>query len=261
MAYHDTLDNETRAYLANKGWDRLTDEQAAQAIAKSYINLEKMRPAPVEVPKTAAEYNFDGVTAEPAVIERARTLAFSLKLPNDYAKALATQLAADATASVEASTTAAAATRTAAETALKGAWKDEHDNNLALSNKALLAAGFSAEDIAAMETVKGFDKVHEMGYGLAQKMGEAPLLKGGGMDNNQPKWTRDTALAERNRLMTDQEFGSKFMAGDAASVKMIEDLSRAILGTSDNWSPPPENFGRKHDNLGHEVAPGSPSAV
>lgn len=261
MAYHDTLDNETRAYLANKGWDRLTDEQAAQAIAKSYINLEKIRPVPAEVPKTAADYNFEGVVAEPAVLEHARTLAFSLKLPNDYAKALATQLAADATAAGEASTAAATVARTAAEGALKAAWKDDHDNNMALSNKALLAAGFSAEDIAAMETVKGFDKVHEMGYGLAQKMGEAPLLKGGQMDNQTPKWTRETALAERNRLMTDQEFGGKFMAGDAASVKMIEDLSRAIVGTPDNWQPPPENFGRQHDHLGHEVLPGSPGAV
>jgi len=252
----DTLDNDTRAYIASKGWDRLDGDAAAQAVVKSYREIDRMRPeAP---PKSAAEYDFssvklaDGSAPDAALLATLGSWALDLKLPVSAAPTLANhvlKLGADA----EASEAQARTERLAAgETAIKGAWGAEYEAKSVLAQRAFEALGLDAETRATLATSLGFDKVMELGHGLGLKMGEAPLLKGEGMEQK-PTLSPAEAMQRRNAMTSDPVFGKRLMEGDPAALQELKDISAAVVGTQENWSRPPPNFNRYHDGMGHEV--------
>ena len=266
MPWTDTLPNEERAYAANKGWDKLEGDAAIASIAKSYRELERIRPAPAPVPATAAEYTLpDAVKDAPApTLAFVRQLAADLHLPVAAAGTLAERLVGrDTTAATDAATLAASA-RATSEAALKTTWGADYAAKEALAAKGFAALGLAPEAKAALETTLGVDKAAEFGLALGLKMGEAPLLKSdGGQNVAPPAMTRQTALDERNRLMTDAAFVKKYAEGDAEAIKTITDISRAII--TDETQPggfrsPPENYGRLSDNAGHERLPDQTNA-
>ena len=70
---------------------------------------------------------------------------------------------------------------------------------------------------------------------------------GGGM-------SREAAMAKRNAMTSDREFGAKIMAGDKDALKELADISAQCIGTPDNFSRMPEGAGRWTDGQGHEVS-------
>ena len=258
MPWTDTLSNEDRSHAASKGWDRLPDAEAAAAISKSYRELERIRPAPPAVPATAAEYTFpDAVKDAPApTLAFVRQLAADLHLPIAAAGTLAERLVGrDSQATTDAATLAASA-RATSEAALKTSWGADYAAKEALAAKGFAALGLAPEAKAALEATLGVDKAAEFGLSLGLKMGEATLLKeDGGKNVTQPAMTRQTALDERNSLMTNNEFLAKFSAGDVEAVKKIGELSEAIIkdpNAHGGFVSAPANYGRVGDGAGHE---------
>src|SRR5579859_1899610 len=261
MAWSDTLADDERGYIANKGWDKLAPEAAAAQIVKSYRELERMRPEPA--PK---EYTFeglinpDGSAPEADVLNMVRGIASELKLPASAANTLATRLIAIGAEAEKAETDEVVARIAASETALKTAWGADYDAKVAVATRGLAAAGRSQEEIDALVSTLGVDKVMMMGHDLGTKLGEAELHQGSTTLDNKSglALTPATALAERNKLMEDKAFFDKWLAGDAEALKRFDDITRAVIGgTPENFQPPPENFGRQGDGHGKEIFPGS----
>lgn len=252
MPWSDELDNDLRGYVANKGWDKLEGPAAAAAVAKSYRELERSRPeAP---PKDASGYTFEGVAQkdgskpDTGFLDFAKSLAAELHLPVSAANTLATKLLARGDSAVEAETNALKTALDEGTARLKTAWGAEFDAKNLVASRAFEAMGLPKEIVDALVEKAGVDKVMEAGFTLGSKMEEAPLLRGGGMEAPAQKFTRDQALAERNRLTGDKVFAAKIMEGDSEALKQLNDLSRAIVGTPDNWQSAPPNFGRTKEN-------------
>ncbi len=267
MAWFDTLSNEERAHIASKGWDQLTPEAAAQMIAKSYRNLEAMRPVPP--PAAAAGYDFnavrapDGTMPKPEVLDRVRATAFELKLSPDAANTLAIREVTSDHAATAKATAEATARIAASETALKSVWGDKYEANTDLAGRAFARLGLAKEQTDALVTTLGVDKVMTMGHDLGLKLGEAPVHQGdttvvdGQKEPGAPggAWTRETALTRRNEWTP--EFMKKYLENDAASVKEFNEVTAALIGGSmANFQAAPENFGRQGDGRGTEIHPG-----
>jgi len=258
MAWSDTLADDERGYIANKGWDKLTPEAAAGQIVKSYRELERMRPEPA--PK---EYTFeglknpDGSAPDTKVLDRVRSLATELKLPATSANLLATRELADRAAAASTAETETAARIAASEAALKTTWGAEYDAKVAVATRGLTAAGMPKEEIDALIAVRGVDKVMAMGYDLGTKLGEAPLYQGSTTvdDKQNVPLTPATALAQRNAW--GKEFLDKWIANEPAAVEEYNRVTAAIIGgTAENYVPAPDNFGRQGDGRGIEIKPG-----
>lgn len=255
MAWTDSLDNDTRAYAANKGWDRLEGDAGMQAVVQSYRNLERARPQIEAPPK---EYTFEGIQAKPEILERARGIAIELKLPATAAATLAQRLVAEDTAATTAAETAAAKAIADSVARLDTAWGADKEARTGIAGRAFEALSLSKETVDALVTTLGVDKVMTMGYDLGTKMGEATLLKGSTSVDNKPEviLDRTTAIAERAKMFNDKDWFDKWQAGDAAAVERFNKVTTAILGTPEKWEPAPENFGRQ-GHQGTEIQPGS----
>jgi hypothetical protein len=262
MAWHDELDNDVRASVVSKGWDRLEGDKAAVAIFKSYRELERTRPeAP---PKDASAYTFDGVRnpdgslPDQEIFTLAREMATELKLPVAQANLLASRLINVEIAKEKAASDKATLDATNATDRLNAAWGADKDRKVDVASKAFQAMGLDKTVVDALVSTLGVDKVMQTGYDLGTKMGEATLLKGNtSVDGQKTSWTREEAIAERNRLVADTEFGKKLLAGESDAKKKFDDVTRAILGDpAGQWSAPPDNFGRRGDGQGREIQPG-----
>ena len=254
MPWIDALDNDTRSAAAAKGWDRLDGDAAAQAIFKSYRNLEQSRPAPDTVLGTRAptEYSFDGIKygdADPApdAIAFVRQVSTDLKLPPATARELATRLFASGHAEETAQQTAAREAGEQAAARLKTTWGDKYEANTAVAANAFEKLALPKETVDALVMAMGVDKAMELGHTLGSRMGEAPLLTGGSVAQSQPM-TMEAALTERNRIMGDAGFAKKIMDGDTEALQKLADLSKAIVGTPEARNAIPENFGRTKEN-------------
>ena len=236
----------------------MPDADAAAAIAKSYRELERIRPAPAPVPASAAEYTLpDAVKDAPApTLAFVRQLAADLRLPLAAAGTLAERLVGRDSQATADATTLAASARATSEAALKTTWGADYAAKEALAAKGFAALGLAPEAKAALEATLGVDKAAEFGLALGLKMGEAPLLKqDGGQNVQQPTMTRQAALDQRNQLMTDSAFVAKYAAGDAEAIKTITDISRAIItdpNAHGGFVSAPANYGRVGDGAGHE---------
>lgn len=273
MAWFSEFDDATRAYVTNKGWDKIEDGSALQTILKAYQNLEKVRPDPEKtiqlpvagdaaseaafyqrlgVPKSAAEYKFEGVEkADSDLIDYARNLAFQLHLTPAAATSMAQSMISWGEEGNKTAADALAERIKTGTESLKTAWGDGYDANLATASNAFEALKWPKETVDALVETLGIDNVMKMGHNLGSRMGEGSFLTGDGTvvtTPPKPTLSREQALVERNRLMDDTEFAKKVANGDVESLKKIHDLSLAIVGTPEKWSKPPENFGRTRDD-------------
>ena len=232
--WHEGLDDEQRAYVVSKGWDKLAPDAAAAAIAKSYRELDGLRGRSIVLPEKDEE--LDTVFKHPR-LEAALTARETARRKADAAAATALQTQRE----------------TEQQAALDAAWGADKEKRSFLASKAAEALGWDADTLKAMLNVRGIDKGMNDLYGLGTKMGEGALLRGS-MSTEQPKtqMSRADALIERNRLMTDKNFGAQILSNDpevaAKAQKVLEEINTAIIGTPQNWQPAPRNFGRTHDN-------------
>lgn len=243
--WYATLAPEEQTSIKAKGWDKLPADQLGPAMFKAYRGLEQIHGIPADrivawprdasdtdgwgkvydrmgVPKTPAEYKFEGVAVngkplDETMLTGIRQLAADLHLPAAAAPALA-QRFADHFAAVQAQTAKdLLAANSTEQAALDVEWGGQRDHNMFLVGKAFQALGFDADITAKFAQVGGYGKMMKAMLGLAQKMSEPDLL--GGRDNpgTGSTMTLEQALEEKRQLFNDSEWANKYIAGDKAA--------------------------------------------
>ena len=260
-SWYDGLSDELKGHVQNRGLHTKTAEEAARQLAQDHRETQQKLGIPPErvlrlpekdddpawagvyerlgAPKEPSEYKFDAVkfkdgTPLPEEFTNSiRATAAELHLPLPAAQKLAERLVAfvDADEARDSATRAAAVG--AAQTALRQSWGRDYDLNMFKTTKVVEALGWDASTIDQLQTAVGTDKLLTGLLGLANKMSEADLLRGGGTINGGGSMTREQAITRKATLMTDRAWGAKFVNGDSDAMREMDNLNRIIVG------PPP----------------------
>ncbi len=240
--WYEGLDADTLAHATTKGWNALKPEEAAVAAIKAHAGAEKLighpadqvlklpkdaadpafqavydRVAGMVTPKTPEEYKFgEGTKEEDAAF--VRKIAVEQKLSIPAATAIANELATRNAASAANNEAATATTKAANQAHLMAAWGADYDRKSFSATNAAQAAGLPASILQHIATLpaeeyrKGMDAL----VALGEKMGEAAMLRGGGVQTSNPTagMTPADARARLSALGEDKVWGTKFRAGD-----------------------------------------------
>ena len=250
--WYATLDEGTRGYIQNNG---LTDKDpvaAFAAAAKSHQELFQHFGAPPErlitlpadqnpdawkpiwqklgVPAEAAGYDMSTVKIgdkplDAGLVAAAQQAALAANVPASgalkmteafaaYEAQRATTQAAEQTAALEAQ-----------RTALKNNWGQNYDANLAQAKLAFQRTGATAEQVNAIESVIGYDKVMEFFRGIAGKIQEDGYVAPGSIAGEAPK-TVEAAKQAIDNLALDTEWMKRWAAGGRAEQLEMERLMR-----------------------------------
>lgn len=245
--WFETLDPETLAHAATKGWNIPDAAAAAAAAVKAHFGAEKLIGHPADqvlklpkdatdptfqgaydrivgmvTPKTPEEYKFDGVTLPEADLAGVRAFAVKHKLPIAVALDYAADLAGRARTAVETAAATAETTKAANVAHLRAAYGPDHDFKLFGAQRAVEAAGLPASilehimTLPAEEYRKGMDAL----VALGQKMNEVPMHRGTGAPLVDPTLglTPEVARARLKEYTTDAGLRAKYMAGDTETL-------------------------------------------
>jgi len=164
----------------------------------AYVDAYK-RVAALAAPKDAAGYTFaEGTPDHIATAARARAL--ELGLPPHVATALAANMTAAETQATAVAKGEKDIALGAQQALLRQAWGANYDANLFKANRAVEALGWDKGTLDAMQGTVGGDKLMTALLGLAGKMSEADLLRGGGRLDT-PSMTRDQAIARKAEIL------------------------------------------------------------
>jgi hypothetical protein len=258
--WYSTYDDDQRGYIVNRGLDKLDQNAALQATIKAHREAEGKLGIPADqvlrlpkdpadpamgdvwkrlgAPETKEGYTFDAVkfkdgsALEPEDQAFVRDLAAELRLPVAHAQKIAERFAARTEAMLEAESVASRTAAGAEEAILRQNWGTTYDVNLFHATKAVEALGLPKEMFDVIKGQVGYAKAMDTFKTLGQRMGEAAFLGGDGQSRipGADTLSRDQALDRKAMLMKDQDFGKRWVNGDAAAVKEMADLDR-ILST------------------------------
>lgn len=211
-----------KAHIVNKGLDKLDAGAAAMKAADLHRGAERLIGVPAEqvvrlpkdgadpsyqdaykrvaalgVPKEPEGYVFDGVPE--ATATQVRAMAVKLGLPAHVASEIAAGMAADSNAASLRATAEKEAAVGAMQASLRAAWGSNYDVNLFKTSRAAEALGWDKGTVDAMQGMVGGDKLLNAMLGLANKMGEAEILRGS-PGGGQGSLTRDQALARKAEI-------------------------------------------------------------
>ena len=246
----------------NKGYDVTDPVKVATELSKAYAAANSHFGAPPEemvrfpknpmdpaydairqrlgVPAAPADYDFttvkftDGTTLDPAAEQAFRQAAFAAGVPKDRVGAFAGAIVKHLESVDAADATAAAATLATERAALAANWGQNAVLNLEVAKQGAAALGFGPEEIAALESVGGYAKVMEAfrRVGAAGLEDKTPLT---GINGGQGKIvTTEQAMARKKELLTDKDWGKRFLSGDeraTAEMRAIDTIITASQGT------------------------------
>lgn len=183
----DTIDQETRGYFQNRGWDKLTPAEAALNAAKAHREAEKHIGAPaneiLRLPKQGDEagwkavyqrlgapsspdgYDFspvkfkDGTTPDEGFTNWLRETAAVMNLPKEAATRLASEMVKRLESADEAEAAENAAKLNDAKRNLERNWGANANANMFIAQQGAKALGVDAEVIDSLQTLLGYDKV------------------------------------------------------------------------------------------------------
>lgn len=257
--YGTGADPELVGYMQNRGWHEGKPEDIALAAIKAHREASvKIGLPPEQVlrlpkdandtagwagvytrlgkPADAKEYDFaglkyaDGTEVEPALVDVIRANAFAANITKDGAKTFAAGLVKHFDVQ---RTEAAAAAGAALETerrALKTNWGPNFDANMVVARQAAAALGFTAEDVQAMESRKGYAHVMDQFRKVGAAIKEDSFIQSGNQGLNNGIMTREQALTRRAELKKDEAWVKKVMAGDTAANRELMTLNTIIEG-------------------------------
>jgi hypothetical protein len=250
-AWHAGLDAETRGYAENRGLLAKDPVTAFAEAARAHREAQAHIGAPAEqllrLPKADAPaeewkpvwqrlgapadpsgYDLtgvkfaDGTELDATAVDFFRKTAADLHLP----AAQAPRLAGEFVKFLEANEAAEAAEQTAKLATQKGAlkanWGQNFNANMVIAQQAFAALTPSAEAMAALEGVVGYDQVLEMFRKIGAQMGEARFVT-----NGMPTpgiMTVDAAKDRITELKSDSEWVKRFLAGGAAEKREMDNL-------------------------------------
>lgn len=228
------LPEETKAYVANKGW---TDPAKA---VESYVQLEKFMGAEkagrgIVMPgehATPEELNaFYGKLGKPAEVN-----GYEIKLPDGFpdpefgkvapailhkhnlTKAQGEALLGDFAGMVmqgqQQRMEQEQAEFAKQETALKTEWGDQFDRNTEIAKRGAKKLGFSDEVIDQLEMKSGFAGVIKALHNAGMLLGEGQFVDSGFATKGAE--TLDALTAKRAALSKDADFGARFNHPDVA---------------------------------------------
>lgn len=258
-AWMNSLDDETKGYLQNKGLAQKPVSDVITSISKFHREAEKLIGAPatdlIRLPKDPAapewsqvykrlgalnspeEYKLDGVKhagdkpISEGLANTLRKAAHGAHLSNDAANAIARDVVAHLD-SQEANRAADEATKTATErTALKSNWGANEAANMITARAAANALGVAPEAVTALEKVVGYAKVMEMFRQIGSKIGEDRFVQSRGGTQG-TAMSKEQATDEITNLKNDQVWVKKYLAGGMEEKRKLEALQRIVSGTT-----------------------------
>ena len=247
------FDEDARAMLANKGWDK--DFGGIVNMASSYRELERSVGGRVRIPdegdekgwndlfgklgrpEAAEGYEFkpdEGVSVDPGMENWFKAQAHEAGL----SQAQASKLYGEWNKFVGAHEARAEEERTqqfsAANDALKREWGEAYQANITKAAQASAALGFDAKVVDAIEDAIGFAATMKLFSGLGDKFSAEDGFvqpNGGGANPNGgmgASMTPAQARDEKLSLLADPAFSARYNNGDPAAVGHISRLNKAI---------------------------------
>lgn len=249
-------DPETVGYIQNRGLDKVTPVEAAMKTIKAHREAEKHLGVPsdqlIRMPKDAGDadgwnglYNRLGVPADASGYDFSGVkFADGTELDADFKTAIGTALRSAGVAKDKAGTVVKALVElgdkeTAADSAasrdliiqemasLKIDWGSNIERNMIVADNAAAELGMTPEEINTMKEGMGAAKVAKIFFKLGQSMGEDRFVSGGQKGDNRPM-SGEMAEARIAEMQTDTEFMKRFMAGDTAAKKELDNVSRMV---------------------------------
>lgn len=253
------LTPEEIGHAQNKGWHTLTPIDAAKAATKAHreaqvyigvpeaqiVKLPAANAAPeawngvwekLGRPKAATEYDFtgvkhkDGTPVDAQFVDFVRQEAFTRGLSKaaavDHAKAW---VAWGEKEDAREQTTLLAEATTARE-ALKTSWGKDHDFRLARAKRVAEMAGFTANEIAAAESTKGYAFLMTMMDRVAEKAGEDTFRPNGNGNGGPLTMTKEQAAAKKQELMKDEAWKGRYLGGGTAENREFQALIAIEVG-------------------------------
>jgi hypothetical protein len=255
------LDSDTVGFLQNRGWDKLSANEATQEAIKAYRNAQKLTGAPPEqllrLPKDDADlgekqafwrrlgapdkpdgYDFTGMEWDDAdktarFTEAIRKTAVELNIPKEMTERLAKSFydwGAKETSDGEAQLTIR---RQGEERELYQAWGEPNSPTYRANNfivdRALEKLGIDQPKAEALRAELGLKGFAEMFHRIGQAMGEDKFVTADppGSGNRMPM-TREQIEARLNDLKTDASWRERLFKGDKAVKQEFLDLTAAL---------------------------------
>jgi hypothetical protein len=246
------MEAELIGHAQTHGWSQLDPAAAAKAVLKAHLEAKKMIGVPADQlirlpkdmndpaalhpiyerlghPKEAKDYDFttvkhkDGRDLNEALTAAMRNTAFEHRLPKDAAANMAKAVVEhmDATAAAEAGEKAAKLQ--AGRDRLKTDWAAAPEVFMLMAQSAANRLGVTPEEVSALESVVGYDRIMNMFKTIGEKLGEHSYLMpkpGGG---NMPM-TKEMATAKKAELMGDAEWTKRYLAGGAAEKREMDSI-------------------------------------
>lgn len=258
-AWHAGLDDATKAYVQTKGLADKPVIEAFASAAKFHREAEAFVGTPAErllrlpaeandaegwkavwqklgAPVDAAGYDFSGIKragdqpVEAALTEALRTAALNANLPVSAAQGVATAVVQALDAQAVAQATERAAALETARAALKANWGQNYEAFQFAAKQAATALGVTPEQVTALESVVGYDKVMDMFRNIAGKIGEDRFINNG--PNKDAPMTVEAAKERLDELKRDQAWAKRFLDGDSAANKEFQALTTIAYGAA-----------------------------
>lgn len=230
----ESLEPDLQNYLGNKGW------KDPKEVLEGYRNLEKLHGAGPDkllklpdtlegeearatwerlgAPKEAADYKFElsENVGDEKFAEELKTLAHKHSIPRSKFEGLIKDLSAATDEKMKAFGEERQIALKNQENELRTEWAGEYDKNSNIADLAAKSLGFTPEEIDAIGATLGPAKAMKMLHRLGTATGEAKFAEAGG--GRMEVKTPETAKAEINDLIRDQDFQHKLRLKDSDAV-------------------------------------------
>jgi hypothetical protein len=255
------LEDETKGYLQNKGWDKLNEKEAVHEMFKSYRDAEKKLGIPADrvlrmpsqedtqgwktlyeklgVPSTPDQYDFsalrqaDGSPPPENFLNTMRESAAANHLTKDAAAKIADSVLKLAEKERLDQSHKATAEVALAHDALRVSWGANFETNKFVADRAAQMMGISTDALNALAAQTSYGTVMESLRKIGVSMGEAALVGNAGMAGGGQNriMTREQAMARKGELMSDQDWRSRWLKADKDALTEIQNLDRLIVGS------------------------------
>ena len=253
--YEGKVSPEHVSLWQSKNWDASDPVKLADAVSKSYRELERHVGVPaneiVRLPKAgdvAAEKQFwqrfgapgntdgynladvkfaDGSELRPEFVFQFKELANQLNLPADKARSVVEFMTKHMDSAETQDRFATHQQLMENKANLANLWGPNFDANKFIAVQAAPSLGIDAETVGTLENALGYDKVMEFFRQVGVKIGEDKYVTGL-MAPTDTAMTGPEAETELNRLKSDKEWVKKHFEGDPTVRQQFARLTSAI---------------------------------
>lgn len=254
-SWFSTFDAETQGHIQNRGWDKMTSDQAAAEAVKAHRNAERMLGVPADRvlklpekfegadmapiydrlgrPAKAEDYEIMTATGETDDFAKwAKNTFHELGLSKSQAKALSEKWNEHVNGEVEGINVQSKQTYDADVAALQGpeGWGQAYEQNRAIATGAREALGVSDEEVDAMGAVLGIKRTLELFHSIGTKTMEDVFQSSGNGGGTQRINSPQQAIAKIAERRNDDGFRKKLIAGDVDAKREWEALQKQAYG-------------------------------